>query len=370
MDFLILIFKNIFRQKIRTALTVLGISIGIATIVALGIITEGLKDSMEGTLTIGASDFMVAQAGSADLILSTVTHEQLKGIEEIKGVERAVGVLISVIPVKSNPYFMVMGIKNDALEAAEINLYKGRAFQNQSEVILGKIAASNLKAKIGGTFKFNNETFKIVGLYETGNPFIDGGAFVDLSYLQKMQKKEGQYTMAFVQVEKGFDPKKIAKKIEDEYKEELVAITSASDYEQVDQGLKIIDAASWAISLLAILIGGIGVMNAIMMSVFERTREIGILRAIGWKRRRVLKMILGESIAIGFLATLVGIVLGIGGVKLIMLSPAAKSFLEPSYSLITFEKAVVVALLVSFLGGLYPAYRATKFRPVEAIRYE
>ncbi len=176
--------------------------------------------------------------------------------------------------------------------------------------------------------------------------------------------------MVLVEAKEGADVPQLAKQVEKKFEGNLIAITSVSEFKAIDQGLEIINTASWAISLLAIFIGGIGVMNTIMMSVFERTREIGILRALGWKGRRVLSLILGESFLIGLGAVLAGIILGIVAIQLILLVPAAKSFLKPSYSLIVFERAILVGILVSLMGGLYPAYRATKFLPTEALRHE
>lgn len=350
----------------------MGISIGIATIVTLGVITEGLKGTMEGVLKAGKADFSIVQAHIADLILSTIGEEELEEIQKMEGVENAVGVLIAFAPVSFNPYFMVIGIDREDIKLGGININEGRVFKKNSEeeIILGKVAAKNFRKKIGQEMQFGPRKYKIVGIFETGDVFQDGGAFLSLNILQKLQKKEHQVTMVLVEVEEGVDILQLAKQVEKKFEGNLIALTSVSEFKAIDKGLEIISATSWAISLLAIFIGGIGVMNTIMMSVFERTREIGILRALGWKRKRVLTLILGESFLIGIGAVLTGIILGIVAIQLILLVPAAKSFLKPSYSLIVFERAILVGILVSLMGGLYPAYRATKFLPTEALRHE
>ena len=129
-------------------------------------------------------------------------------------------------------------------------------------------------------------------------------------------------------------------------------------------------AASLAVSVLAILIGGIGVTNTMMMSIFERTREIGVLRAVGWKKRRVITMILGESITLCIFSVLIGSLLGIIGARLLMLEPTIGAILEPMFTLETFIRAFLVAFTVGLVGGFYPAYRASKLLPSEALRYE
>ena len=107
------------------------------------------------------------------------------------------------------------------------------------------------------------------------------------------------------------------------------------------------------------------------MSVSERTREIGVLRAVGWKKSRVLFMILGESLIIALLAIVLGCLLGAGGIRLLMTSNIMEGFLDPSYfQLYTYLKAIIVAVLVALLGGLYPAWKASRLSPLEALRYE
>ncbi|MCK4471092.1 MAG: ABC transporter permease, partial [Anaerolineae bacterium] len=106
------------------------------------------------------------------------------------------------------------------------------------------------------------------------------------------------------------------------------------------------------------------------MSVLERTREIGVLRALGWRRRHVLGMILQESLVLGAVGGVCGILLGLGLTGLLLLAPGTFGAIEPVYTPQLFVQAMVIALIAGALGGLYPAWRATRMRPVEALRYE
>jgi putative ABC transport system permease protein len=124
------------------------------------------------------------------------------------------------------------------------------------------------------------------------------------------------------------------------------------------------------ISLLAIFIGGLGMLNTMLMSVLERTREIGVLRALGWRRRQVLSMILKESLLLGAIGGGVGILIGRGIGGLVSLAEGMWGSIELVYTPQMFVQAIVVALIAGVVGGLYPAYRATRMRPVEALRYE
>lgn len=124
------------------------------------------------------------------------------------------------------------------------------------------------------------------------------------------------------------------------------------------------------ISFLAVLIGGVGMLNTMLMSVLERTREIGVLRALGWRRRQVMGMILREALALGVIGGIFGILLGIGLAWSLSLIPAVGGFMEAQYSAELLLTAITVAVVTGVVGGLYPSWRATRMQPIEALRYE
>jgi putative ABC transport system permease protein len=134
--------------------------------------------------------------------------------------------------------------------------------------------------------------------------------------------------------------------------------------------MQAMDAMMAAISFLAIAVGGIGVLNTMLMSVLERTREIGVLRALGWRRRRILGMIINESLLLGLLGGLVGILVAFVLTYLLNQIPMFGSILSAQWDTVIFVRALMFALLLGVLGGLYPAYRATRLQPVEALQYE
>ncbi len=370
MSFLGLIIKNPFRNKTRTILAIIGIAIGIATIVALGIITDGLKSSTEETLKAGGSDFMIVQSDASQMILSVIDEKRVEDVKNTPGVRDAVGILLTVRTVVNNPYFPVMGIKADKLTIGGVTLIKGQGFtEGKNEIILGRPASQKLNKTVGDTLVISNEEFKITGIFETGDFQQDSGAFMSLDKLQELEKKEDKLTMIFVKIDKNANLEEVTQKIDDAYPKELMTIKSMEEFGKVNSGLETIDTASWAISLLAIVIGGIGVVNTMIMSVYERTREIGVLKAVGWKNKRILYMILGESLVITMVAAVIGIIMGLLAVQ-ILLTMGMGGFVAPVYTTNTFLKAIGIALFVGVIGGLYPAYRASRLPPTEALRYE
>jgi len=371
MQFPALIFKNLMRRKTRSAFAILGISIGIATIIALGAVTDGLKFSMDQVLKTGKADFLIAEKGAADLTYSRIDEEKIGEIEKVEGVGSAAGVLWAIYTVGDKPFFMAFGVKSQDLPLVGAEITDGVTFTEESEdkILLGKVASKELNRSIGDELSLGENKFQITGIFETGSPIHDSSSMLSLRMLQKMQKKEGQLTMIYVELEEDVDIEGVCQQIEENHPD-LVTIKSTAELNKVDKGLVIIDEVSLIVSFLAIIIGGIGVMNTMMMSVYERTREIGVLRAVGWKRRRVLSIVLGESILLCLFAILFGSLMGVLGVKLLMLHLMVRGFLEPMYTWSVFARALLVALLVGLVGGIYPAYRASKLPPSEALRYE
>jgi putative ABC transport system permease protein len=371
MSFLRLILSNLLRQKTRTFLTVLGISIGITAVVALGVITESVKQASAEILTVGGSDFAVGRAGSADLTFSVLTDGDLETLQSYEEIEHTTGVLMAFARVGSNPFFVQAGVDPAALEHFDLPVLDGRRLAPDAprETMLGKSAAEQLNAKVGDTVEIRDETFDVVGIFESGAIMLDGGAVMPLATIQEIERKEGLVTLAFVQVHDDVDVQALADRIEDE-NPELATLVTLDDYSDVDQGLEIIDAVNLGVTVLAVFIGGIAVMNTMVMAVFERTREFGILRALGWRTRRILQMVLGESLMLCALAAIFGSIIAVAITRLVVLLPAIQSFLSPVYTPEVFLRGLAVGVGVALLGALYPAYRAATYSPAQAIRYE
>ena len=371
MTFAKLVLMNLARQRARTGLTVLGISIGIMTVVALGAIADGLKASASELLRSGDADFLVAQKGAADFTFSIVTEDDWQAIATRPGVARATGVLIHIVRVGSNPYFFALGIRPDQLAASPPPLLEGRLLSADAadEIVLGDRAATNLGAGVGDTVTIGERPMRVVGLFRSGQFWQDGGGYMALPTVQSMAGRQGVVTAVYVAVDPTVPPEMVASDIESTFPR-LAAITSQAEFGEVDQGLQMIDAANLAISLLAVVIGAIGVMNTMVMSVFERTREIGIMRAVGWSGRRILQMIVGESLVVCGVAAIVGVLLGFAASRAVMMVSSIRGFLEPQIGVPVLVRALGVALVVAFVGAAYPAFRAIHLTPMEALRHE
>ncbi|MFZ4519596.1 MAG: ABC transporter permease [Microthrixaceae bacterium] len=369
MTFLTMVLKNLMRQRVRTLLTVVGITVGITTVVALGAITAGLKGTADDFVTAGGAQFIVAQKGAADLSFSRLDAAVLPKVADVPGVARVSGVQLEIQKVGSNPFFFLGGVDPALLRTQGLNVTRGRLPAAPDEIVLGIDAARDLGVAPGGRLTIGDRELRVVGEYDSDVVWQRGGGFAPLATVQDIVDRPGVVTLAYVTVDRGASPEKVAAAIERQV-DSVVTIANAGEYGQVDQGFTLIDAANTAISLLAIVIGGIGVMNTMVMAIYERTREIGVLRAIGWRRGRVLRMVLSESVLLCLLGGVVGAVIGVAVTRMVTLLPAVRGFLVPAYPPTIFVRALVLAFLVGLLGAIYPAVRATRLTPMEALRYE
>ncbi|MBR0270478.1 MAG: ABC transporter permease [Methanobrevibacter sp.] len=367
--------KNPFRNKTRSALSIIGIAIGIATIVALGLITAGMEDSVQTTFNEGGAEITVTNAtniGGASGLLNASFIDELKNVTNVSD---AVGQL-SVS--ESNQSFMqsrspvmgttVYGINASKLNLAGISNVDGDVYEEDSfEVIIGSRYADLNNFSIGDNLSFLGHDFEVVGIYETGNMMLDNGVYTSLSKLQNISDTD-EVSSILVKTSEGVNDSIVSQNIKDKY-ENVSTLTSEEMSSMLDEVIGILDAASLAISGLAIIVGAIGVINTMVMTVYERTKEIGVLKSIGWKSRKILTMILGETLVLTTLSGIIGSVFGIliaeVGVRLI-----GTDGFSLVYTPKTFILAFGITIIVGIIGGVYPAYKASKLAPTEALRYE
>ncbi len=376
MNYFKLIFKNPFRNKTRSFLAIVGIAIGIATIVALGLITASLEDSTETTLKEGSAEITVTKIGSTMGSSSGNLNESyVDKLSEIDGVEKTAGLLDSKIidttsDRESSRYgYSLYGAKRDDLNIVGINNVNGSLYnEEEDELIVGKNLADEENYTIGDTIDVYGNDFKITGIYETGSIFYDSALFTGLNRLQNLTDNEGEISSVSVKIKKDANLTAVNDNIKDKYNDTLNTITTEEMSKTIEDTLGMINSATTAIEALAIIIGGLGVINTMMMTVFERTREIGVLKSVGWTKKRILAMIMGESIVLTILSGIIGSVLGV--VAVVLLLKVNGGDMTLIFDINIFIKAFAVALTVGILGGLYPAIKASRLSPTEALRYE
>ncbi len=363
--------RNLLRQPVHTALTLLGVALGVATVIALGTVTESVRGSAMETIEAGGGDFVVAQRTSAGLTFSSITEADWHAIEARPEVDRALGVVVSIARVGPDPYFRTIGLLPEQLPLQPPPLRSGRLLAPgaAAEVLLGSRAARNLDATVDDYISIGSHTFRVVGVYHTGNLWQDGGAYAPLATVQQMAAKPGVVTIVYVAIREGFSVRDASAAIEQDFPH-LLTISDLNEFAEVDQGLRVVDASNIAVSMLAIVIGALGVLNTMAKSVFDRTREIGVLRAVGWSGQRVIGLVVGESMLLCVIGAVAGAAIGIAAMQAVLLNPTVHSLIEPRYTATVFARATLIALGVALVGAVYPAFRAVRLRPVDALRYE
>ncbi|MEK6574955.1 MAG: ABC transporter permease, partial [Chloroflexota bacterium] len=359
-----MILKNLWRRKTRTLLTVLGIAIGVAGVVALGAFGEGLASGMENMFSTTDADLTVGQREAVMLMLSGVDERLGDEIDELPGVEEVAGTVIGVVQMPESPYFIVAGEDPGGFMMQHYKLIAGSPITGRKQILLGKIAAENFNKQVGESFRLNQVTYRVVGIYETGVGLEDGGAVMALDDAQSAFDKRYQVNYFNLKVKDPREIDAIKQQIEEGWPD-LAAIRSGEATQEMEI-YNLYRSFGLFLGIFAVIVGGLGMMNTTLMSVLERTREIGVLRAVGWRRRRIITMILGESLVLGLLGGVAGIGIGIGLTELARLSPSVRSMLSGAYTPSIFIQALVIAVTLGAVGGLYPAWRASQLTPADA----
>jgi putative ABC transport system permease protein len=245
-------------------------------------------------------------------------------------------------------------------------------------VIVGVVLSKNLAKRSGDRLEIAGREFTIVGIYESFNVYLNGSAVMLLPALQTLMDRPGDVTGFEVVLEDGPNKKELIERVRRQISDlrrsdaqpwGIEAVPTA-DYVKSTSQLQMVKGMAWMTSAIALIIGAVGVLNTMIMSVFERTREIGILRAIGWRKMRVVRLILYESILLSIAGAIVGIIAAVVLTRALTMWPLVNGLVSGEVSAQVIVQGVLIALAVGLIGGAYPAYRGAHLLPTEALRHE
>src|SRR5436190_8059603 len=363
-----LVTRNLLRRKVRTALTVAGVAIGVGLIVALLSITNGVKRTAADLIHVGRSDFGLFQSGAADLTRSLLPEGLARNVRGTRGVSQVARVFLLVGAVEGSDSSLLFGYVPGEFPERRLVVVSGRR-PSGDEALVGDGAARIYHLHLGGPVHAGKRAFRIAGVYHSGNTFVDRGVVLPLTDVQEIAQRPHEVTTLAVVVGLGETPKTVAKRLESRFPG-ITAVVEPGQAVKVDTSSLLIVTAGWIFSLLALIIGGIGVTNTMAMAVFERVREIGIMRAVGWSSRRIAALIVSESVAIGLLALGLGLLGGWVAAVLFTEHSSLSSLTDADFTGGVFAWGLAFALGVALLGALYPAWRAVSLTPIEALRRE
>ncbi|HUK98265.1 MAG TPA: FtsX-like permease family protein [Gaiellaceae bacterium] len=351
-----LVWKNLMRRRARTGLTALGVGLGVGLIIALLSITNGVHRTAEDLIHVGRADFGLFQGDVNDFTRSNLPESLAASVARDPAVAQ-----VAKIKLLVDGGTLVFGLDPSEFAYRRLVVVRGRR---------GPVMAGDHSGKqVGQVVTVGKRRFRVSGVYHSGDRFEDLGLVVPLSVAQAAAGRPREITTIGVVVKLGSDVKAAARRLQARYPG-VVAVTEPGQAVKVDTSSKLIISTGWLVSILALIVGGIGVTNTMAMSVFERVREIGILRALGWSRRRIAGLIVSEALGIGVIALAVGCAFGILAAELFVEHSALSTLITPAFTLGTFAWGLGFALGVGLLGAIYPTLRAVRLAPVAALRHE
>jgi putative ABC transport system permease protein len=370
------VWRNLFQRKVRTGLSMLGVSVSVAGVVALISVSQGLRGSFDDYMEASGASIVVFSGEAADLVFSKVTLDDVAAIRAIDGVDSVSRVHFSAFrPGRSAgkaAALPVVFLFGRYPEERIMNKYKGflaagRLFEKATEIVASRFIAETLGWTVGTKVSIYGAEYEVVGLFDSDVPWENGGVIIHADVLGKQLGKSDSYTLLFI-----YTAEAAADGVRNAIEAALPhlrAIPPRDFTNTFTDQLELVDEFIALVTVIAVVIGILGVLNTMMMSVSERTREIGTLRALGWSRGRILRTILVEGLLLSGIGGAFGLLLGVAGTEA-LIALWSKAYLVASYLPSTFVKGALVAVLVGVSAALYPAYRAASLRPVEALRYE
>lgn len=369
MTFFTVVARGLIRRPVRTGLTLLGISIGIAAVVALVGISRGFESSWASGMKARGTDIVVSNLSSA-LTPKPFEDKVRDRLTPLPHVAATCTLLVDLMGIENSSMMFVSAREWGGFSWDNLKLTAGRMPKDAMEpvVILGKTAAEVLSKKIGDPIQMETRELTVAGIIEGGAIVEDGSVILSLPLLQEITGNQGKINIIDVRATPGTTEAEVKALCQEINKvvPEGRALPAGENIAN-SQAYKFIRAMSWGTSLLAVLVGVLGVMNTMLMTVFERTQEICILLALGWKRNRIVRLILWESALLGFSGGVVGVIIGSIGVKLLEKTPAIRGLLEADLSPQLMLMSVLISLVVGVISGLYPAWRSSRLPPGQAL---
>ena len=401
-------YKEIIRSSLqalrsnilRTSLTMIGIIIGITSVILIYSIGQGAVAFITNELASFGTDYFQINPGTSQISSfagsETLTFEDLDAIKNdssLTNIKSVVPIAMASVPVSANgeeDELLTYGSTHEIVEILRPDVVDGEFITEEQEtaseriVVMGKDAVETFfgedASPVGETIRINNRTFKVTGVISSSSVlaggFINNAIFIPIDVVTNDILGEERLQEIDISVH---DPDSINQTIDDvelllrdrhdldENDENDFQIQSAQDILSTVQTITgLLTAMIAAISGISLVVGGVGVMNIMLVSVTERTKEIGLLKAIGAKQKDILTQFLIEAVVMTLIGGLIGIIFGISGAFIVSLVFKIPFVLSIPAIVI----AVGVSMLVGIVFGIYPARRAAKLSPIDALRYE
>ncbi len=364
----------------RNAFTLTGVAVSIALFVSLTSISNTLKNQLDRSMALCKADIIIQEKGSSTPLSSRIEDGVVKNLKNLSGVRSVASITVGSVKISGMnsilPYLFLFGISSmdpflSVTEWIGAGIIDGKMFKpGKNEILMGHTAAKRLKIKVGSNLIIgNNKNYQVSGIYWLGQGILDGGAIIDLENSQILLKREGFVNLALIEANNKQDTAHMISRMEIEFPM-VNAIPSQSMLGQI-RAVTMIDGFISAVSSSAMILGGILILNTLLMAVSERTREIGLLMAVGWSRGMIMRLIIIEALLISFAGGILGYLLAFPSLKILAVLPSTgPGWIPPAPLPGLIFYAAGLAVVIGTISSLYPALRATLMRPAEALRYE
>lgn len=370
------VIKNISRRPLRAMLTVVAIAIAIGSVEAFVGIASSFERSFLAHFEDAEIDLIVVRKGQGALG-NSLDEDLAAVIKKIPGVKEVIPVLdekVNFRELEVNGVGLLGWVPGTTIfnhlqfkEGSGRNLKPG----DKDVILLGSVAAKNLGKKLGDTLEVYDAPFKVVGIFESKTPVESGAIIMPVAEVQVLVGKEKQVSGFNIVLEKAND-----KELIDSVRGSIeglgqgITASPAREYAKTIFEINLAKGMAWITSIIALVVGLFGMMNTMVMSVNERTREIGILRAVGWRVGRVMRMILLEAVMLALVGAVVGTIGALVLLGILTQVPAVNGRIDGTIQPILIVYGFLIAVGVGLLGGLAPAARAARMLPTEALWHE
>jgi len=403
-DYFNLAFLSVRKRKLRSYLTMIGIFIGIAAVVSLISLGQGLQVAIEEQFqAIGTDKIFVTPGagfgppGSAEIKLEERDKDIIEGVRGVKDAGALTFTFADITFEDHTDFIPVNGLPSDpeelktVLEALSIGAEQGRDLKG-GDKFKAVVGARHVRedtiwpkpVQLRDTISIEGQDFKVVGIMkEIGNPPDDSHVYIPEDAAREVfGLDDDEFDFIIVRTERGFEPAQIALAIEEEMRddrgleegeEDFQVQTFESALETFSNIFGIVQAVLIGIAAISLLVGGIGIMNTMFMSVLERTKEVGVMKAIGARNSHILLLFLIESGLYGLVGGAIGVLIGVGlgeGTQYLATISLGTELVRAEFSTTLILGTLAFAFLLGMLSGIAPAYRASKLNPVDALRYE
>ncbi|HUA85493.1 MAG TPA: ABC transporter permease [Bryobacteraceae bacterium] len=367
------VFKNLLRRRLRTLLSLSGIGMAVGAFVGLVGFSSGFEQQWMRIYSSSGTDISVIRGTFLNTSLDESGAAKLRDVPVVAQASPSIFNLMDLTP---DVNALAYGWNADAFQFDSLQILSGRRFRDSlPEVMLGDMLAQDLKKSVGDTFEIQGSPFTVIAVYHGASTLEADALIMPLSQLQQLSGMQGKVSTIDIRLRpapRGEAPGQYLKQAQAQIEAALPGTRAipAAERASDNQFVKLAHASAWGTSSLALIIGILGIANTMAMSVFERTREIGILRALGWTRWQVLTHIELEAVTLGLSGGILGIAFGWCALRLLATFPQTASLVSASIHWPLLIEALGIAVLAGLIAGALPAWRAGQLSPVDALRHD